>query len=1453
MSTKLKMGSVFAHLRAGEWGKGVLQHSLRNPSQSRFAGSGEGHFQAGGCAVSPTGDAGPRDPVRMLARRAYKCGFVGCVALAAGLSLSATPALAARTLESQITGVAGSQGIVVDASGNIWTVANHELKEFAPSPSHTQLTSVQLQGGTKYYSLAIRDETGEIYAFNHNGGDLDVFDSNGHLEHEFGKEGAEAGGFPLGTVDNTQGPSGGRLYAVRNNYTTVVSLDSQLHPRPFPATAPYVDGNTLTGTPAGPFENISDVNVDAQGNLYVVDRGNRRVDEFDSTGTFLRAFTDAGVPEGFTEVTKEENYNGNGFSFHGGLVGVAVDPSNGNVLIVDQGHRGSGSESFYPIDEFDASGNFLQQIHDPRNPGVSCGNEGEDELYGSPGLDAEGHLYVGQGCMYEAIDIFSPATPVPKVSYKSISNPTATSGTLRAEVDPNGAGDISECEFEYVEAAKYESEAADPYGEGQSAACSPDPSGSHFSSPVEVQGDISGLTPEATYHYRAVVRNVSGGLKYGSDQTYTPHRVIGLRTEEASALGESGATLDASFLGNGEETHYFFEWGVTNAYGNKTPESTSSPASNVPQQLSAALGELSPYTTYHYRVVATNGAGISFGEDRYFTTFPERPKVDSEFVSSVHASTATLGAQIDPQGFDTTYHLEYVDDATFQADVAQNGPGHGFDHAHSEPVPDADAGTAPLEVSVQLDGLEPGVTYDYRFIARSAFGTREGPERTFTTFPFRKEVKDSCPNSHVRQQTGAALLLDCRAYELVSAPNTAGYDVESSLIEGQTPYGGYPEADGRVLYGVHDGGIPGAGEPTNRGVDPYLAVRGESEWRTSYVGIPANDPFSSEPFSSVPSGASADLGTFAFGGTGGCSPCLEGEYTGIPVRLPSGELVQGMVPGPGIEPGSEAEPGGYVAKDLSANGSHFVFASTTRFAEGGNESTGDVSIYDHNLKTGETHVVSNTQETEDFPQPLPCIQGSGKCSAATKDANGIAELDISADGSHILLGQKVSEDADHNVYWHLYMDVDDSIRSIDLTPGIIAKPGGAGFKEGVLFDGMNADGSKVFFTTADKLLSEDTDSSADVYEAEVGEGSAELKLISTGAAGPSNSDSCNPVANSGSPHWNTVGSAANCDAVAIGGGGGVAAESGSIYFLSPELLGGASSGTANQPNLYLAAPGSSPRFIATLEPNNTLVLDAMKEVGTRHTADFQVTSNGDFAAFPSTLALAGHEEETAGHTALFRYDANTEAIECVSCAPTGARAEGDASLASVGLSLTEDGRVFFNTPDQLAAADTDAIQDVYEWEPQGSGTCQSESAGFDKATGACIELISAGTSSFDSGLLSVSTNGTDAYFFTRDSLAPQDKNGSTVKIYDAREGGGFPYTLPEKQCQASDECHGAGSAGPGPLQVGSLAGAEINAEPEKSCTKDFVLKRGHCVKKPKPQKHKHHKNKKSKRRRGGNK
>ncbi len=1194
-------------------------------------------------------------------------------------------------------------------------------------------------------------------------------------------------------------------------------------------------------------------------------------------------------------------------------------------------------------------------------------------------------------------------------------------------------------------------------------------------------------------------------------------------TADNSALSPPGASvlIETTQQGNSSWTS------AVSAPCETSPPSSLPYSSPTPTEVHAEAAGLNPATVYHYRLLLENASGPVASAEQTFETLPKAPVLSFESISAVTADTALIHTRINPGGGDTTYHIEYITSEQFERNQQEGMD--GFTGAGQSP--DLDLGSERFFQSstAELSALASNTTYRYRAVVdnvSSPSGGTVGPIHAFTTMTFGKDVDDTCSNAHVRQQTAAAGLLDCRAYELVSAAQSGGYDVESTLIPGQSPYAGFPEATGRVLYGVAGGGIPGTDNPTNGGVDPYVATRGTEGWSTAYVGVPANDPFAASPFSSVPSGADSNLETFAFGGPGGCSPCFEGGYTGIPVRLPDGKLVQGMVASGVPQPPSSAQSDGDIAKRLSANGEHFIFGSTALFAEGGNDETGDVSIYDRNLKTGETLAVSNTPEGEDFPEALPCLQGEGRCESGEGDANGIAELDISKDGSHILLGQKVSEDTRGNPYWHLYMDVDDSVRSIDLTPEVIAEPGGLGFSEGVLFDGMTADGSKVFFTTKDALhtaANQDTDASADIYEAKVSGSEATLTRVSTGAGGSGDTDACDPVANSAHQHWNAIGSEKDCGVVAVGGGGGVASGNGAIYFLSPEDLTGlagcgipcsAEAPIENAPNLYLAQPGQAPHYVTTLEsiltgpqppeegrsflrdfgsftaatglavdhqsgdvyvldiganavekfdasgnpvdftagsgagtnllngadtpagsfsefpgfgPNqlvvdqttgdfyvpdlfnevvdkfsptgaflgsipaelptgvavdqanehlyvasflgsakvfdasgapvtptsfsipafasasiavdssetayvssggtvtvydasgaptgtlatgnaqgvavdssngdvyvdegnqitrfdssggkleafgadqlsesggitvdpggnlyaakgtdvaafgpfgllpdpsvdNPLVLGSVNEPSTRHTADFQLTPNGDFAAFPSTLALADREEETDDNSEIFRYDDVSEGLDCVSCVSTGIASE-PARLAADGLSLSDDGRVFFTTKERLVASDTDEKSDAYEWEPKGTGNCEESSQTFRKVTGACLALISAGTSTFDSGLLSASADGKDAFFFTRDSLAPQDENGPTMKVYDARADGGFPYEYPPVACRASDECHGPSSAAPGPLQVGS---STVTPEEVIGCKKGFVKKHGKCVRKPRHKKH----------------
>jgi phosphodiesterase/alkaline phosphatase D-like protein len=75
---------------------------------------------------------------------------------------------------------------------------------------------------------------------------------------------------------------------------------------------------------------------------------------------------------------------------------------------------------------------------------------------------------------------------------------------------------------------------------------------------------------------------------------------------------------------NGVPTTYYFEWGTTTSYGNTTGvQSVGSGLSDV--VVSANLTGLTRNTTYHYRVVATNSLGTSYGSDRSFIASVNMP------------------------------------------------------------------------------------------------------------------------------------------------------------------------------------------------------------------------------------------------------------------------------------------------------------------------------------------------------------------------------------------------------------------------------------------------------------------------------------------------------------------------------------------------------------------------------------------------------------------------------------------------------------------------------------------------------------------------------------------------------------------------------------------------------------------------------------------------------------
>jgi hypothetical protein len=91
-----------------------------------------------------------------------------------------------------------------------------------------------------------------------------------------------------------------------------------------------------------------------------------------------------------------------------------------------------------------------------------------------------------------------------------------------------------------------------------------------------------------------------------------------------STAGSSNATFSTVSLSGfvnprGLTTTFAFQYGTTTAYGGQTP---LAPAGNgtITLKFSQTVTGLQAATVYHYRVVAINQAGTTFGKDRTFTT-----------------------------------------------------------------------------------------------------------------------------------------------------------------------------------------------------------------------------------------------------------------------------------------------------------------------------------------------------------------------------------------------------------------------------------------------------------------------------------------------------------------------------------------------------------------------------------------------------------------------------------------------------------------------------------------------------------------------------------------------------------------------------------------------------------------------------------------------------------------
>jgi DNA-binding beta-propeller fold protein YncE len=1188
------------------------------------------------------------------------------------------------------------------------------------------------------------------------------------------------------------------------------------------------------------------------GDVYVVDRGNDRVEIFNAKGEYVSQFNGSASPTGsFSWPTTNKIVAEPEGEIAVDSATNSLDPSRGDVYVLDSGHN--------VIDKFTASGAYIGQLRFPNSIG-------QLESIGGLAVDPDGSLWVQNSELtrpiYELNDalvnehvssvepyISNEGTHVDVPSgiglafdsednfYIGLHPDFFEKRTVPAEFSKTGEALVEKLDEEETTGLAVDLSSNDVYVDHETSVAVYRPSG------PSVERFGSGQM-EAS---EGIAVDSRSGTVYTSNansqqiEVFTAFVVPDATTGAASNLTETSATISGVVNPDGlPVTSCVFEYGPSESYGQSEPCSPSPGGGAEPETVTAQLKDLTPLAMYHYRLKASNANGPNVGQDRTFVA-PEPVTLSEEAVSDVSSESALFSVQVDPGGADTTYQFEY-------------GPSESYGESVPVPAGDLGSGTSSEPVSIRVEGLLGQTVYHVRVVAINLFGAVYGRDETFTT----------------QGGGGAFALPDGREWELVSPPNKEGALIDSiggglgarPLIEASA-------AGGAFSYGASAPlGESPSGNPAPFGTTEVLAKRGADGWSSADIAVPQQ-------------AAGEDVGT---------------EYTFF-----SPDLSQAIVEPSGMAllspEATEETP--YVRENGSGSYLPLVTASNvppgTKFGPFGRESdtsapdvlavTPDFShfiISSHDALT--SHAVpsiGNLYEWSGGRLQLVSVLSDGTA-VKFAELGGFRDHDarnaLSSDGSRVFFTTEAGGETSA-----LYMrdTVTNQTVQVSAPASGVSLPPGAG--ERAKFEIASADGSEAFFVDEEPLT-------------------PDSKLSGSAVRGsPDDLYVCQIVEEAGEPKCDLTdltvdqnpGEAAEVQGQVAG-----ASEDGSVvYFVAKGVL--AAGGEAGQDNLYVVSKTgsswSSPRLIAVLseEDDRDWAQTPAYDNGELELLTARVSPNGRYLAFMSERSLTGYDNRDANSgqpdEEVFLYDEATSQLRCVSCDPTGARPTGVFERERGGLLVDEpgawerrwfaanipgwteakqptayyqsrvlsnEGRMFFDSPDALVPQDTDGREDVYEYEPVGVGGlsgCAPATQTYVASMGGCVSLISSGTSSEESAFLDASETGDDVFFLTAARLVPQDID-SSFDVYDAHVcSAGVPCVntpVSPPPCASGDGCKAAPSLQPAIFGAPSSAtfsgtGNVTQSAPATSAsTSTKGTKRvSHGKRKPKPKRKRRRKSK----------